>query len=227
MPQIHPHNPNARIYKQYSESDVENALKDISECASLRAISIKYKISVGTLSNKSNGKHALKVGRPNALFSKEEDATVAHIITCAEWGFPMDKHEQAMIVRSYLDLAKRKVAAFKNNVPGKGFALGFLNRHKEKLQMRLVSNYSRQRASLSAAVINEYFNNLELTLRDVPPENIFNYDETNLTDNPGKRKCIIKRGAKYPQRILNETKSAISLMLCGNAVGELLPPYIC
>lgn len=137
----------------------------------------------------------------------------------------MNKNELVIIVQSYLNHAKRKVAAFKNNVPGKGFAIGFLNRHKEKLQMRLVSNYSRKRASLSAAVINEYFNNLELTLRDIPLENIFNYDETNLTDNPGKIKCIIKRGAKYPQRILNETKSAISLMLCG--IGELLPPYVC
>jgi hypothetical protein len=36
--------------------------------------------------------------------------------------------------------------------------------------------------------------------------------------------------AKYPSRIMNETKGAISLMICGNAEGEegeLLPPFVC
>jgi len=120
----------------------------------LRPTSIKYKISAGTLSNISNGKQAKKFGRPNALFPEEEDAVFAHIITCSVWGFPMDKHELAMIIQSYLNKAERKIAAFKNIFPGKGFALGFLNHHKEKLQMRLVSNYSRKGASLLAAVIS-------------------------------------------------------------------------
>jgi len=55
--------------------------------------------------------------------------------------------------------------------------------------------------------------------------NIWNYDETNLTDEPGQKKVVTKRGCKYPERIINSTKSSISLMFCGNAEGELLPPY--
>ena len=59
----------------------------------------------------------------------------------------------------------------------------------------------------------------------VPPENIWNYDETNLTDDPGNKRIITKRGSKHPERIINSTKSAISIMFCGNATGEILPPY--
>ncbi|KAF0748682.1 jerky protein-like [Aphis craccivora] len=56
--------------------------------------------------------------------------------------------------------------------------------------------------------------------------NIYNYDETNLTDNPGQKKVIVKRGSKYPERICNTSKVSISLMMCGNAAGQLLPPYV-
>ncbi|CAK1600329.1 unnamed protein product [Parnassius mnemosyne] len=50
-----------------------------------------------------------------------------------------------------------------------------------------------------------------------------NYDETNLTDC---KTYIYKRGTKYPERILNNSKTAISLMFTGTAHGELLPIYV-
>ncbi len=60
----------------------------------------------------------------------------------------------------------------------------------------------------------------------VPPENIWNYDETNLTDDPGAKKAIFKRGVKYAEQIRNHSKSAISMMFCENAAGDMVPPYI-
>ena len=40
-------------------------------------------------------------------------------------------------------------------------------------------------------------NYLEVTIQDGPLSNICNYNYTNLTDNLGKKKCAMKRGAKY------------------------------
>lgn len=34
------------------------------------------------------------------------------------------------------------------------------------------------------------------------------------------------RGTKYPENICNSSKSSISLMMCGSAAGEIIPPYI-
>nr|CAI5843636.1 unnamed protein product [Callosobruchus analis] len=65
---------------------------------------------------------------------------------------------------------------------------------------------------------------LEIEIKDVDPESIYNYDETNLVDDPGKKKIITKRGCKYPEAIKNSTKAAVSIMVCGNAAEELLPP---
>ncbi|CAK1578715.1 unnamed protein product [Parnassius mnemosyne] len=36
----------------------------------------------------------------------------------------------------------------------------------------------------------------------------------------------MKCGCKYPEAIKNSTKAAVSLMICGNAAGEILPPNV-
>ncbi len=74
--------------------------------------------------------------------------------------------------------------------------------------------------------INQYFDFLGETLKDIPPENIFNIDETNLTDDTGKKRVIAQKGQKYVCNIQNTTKTSISLMFGGSASGVLLPPYV-
>jgi len=56
--------------------------------------------------------------------------------------------------------------------------------------------------------------------------NLYNYDETNLSDDPGSKKCLYKRGVKYPERAKDNTKASISLMFCGSADGCMLPTYV-
>ena len=36
----------------------------------------------------------------------------------------------------------------------------------------------------------------------------------------------MKRGTKYPERIMDTSKVAFSVMFCGNAEGEVLSPYV-
>ncbi|KAI0209227.1 hypothetical protein LSAT2_006116, partial [Lamellibrachia satsuma] len=47
-----------------------------------------------------------------------------------------------------------------------------------------------------------------------------------ITDDPGNKKFIFKRGCRYPERLINTTKSSISIMYAGTAAGHLLPPYV-
>ncbi|KAJ8911226.1 hypothetical protein NQ315_014938 [Exocentrus adspersus] len=74
--------------------------------------------------------------------------------------------------------------------------------------------------------VEEYFENLSRSLVNVPPQNILNFDESNLTDDPGAKKCIFRRGIKYPERVMNTSKSAISIMFAASAAGTVLPPYV-
>ncbi|XP_077969443.1 uncharacterized protein LOC144423754 [Styela clava] len=59
----------------------------------------------------------------------------------------------------------------------------------------------------------------------VPKANIFNCDETNLQDNPGKR-LIVPLGTNRVERIQEHSKTSISLMFCGSAAGVLLSPMV-
>lgn len=111
-------------------------------------------------------------------------------------------------------------------MPGKDWADLFLIRHKEKLSIRLCQNIKRARARVSKEILNNYFDNLAISLADIPPSNIVNYDETNLTDDPGRRKVITKRGCKYLERVMNYSKASTSVMFAAAADGKLLSPYM-
>ncbi|KAJ8969089.1 hypothetical protein NQ314_001933 [Rhamnusium bicolor] len=92
--------------------------------------------------------------------------------------------------------------------------------------MDIFKNLPKYKAQVTPEMINEYFNNLSVTLEGVPPKLIINYDETNLADDPGHTKIIWKRGTKYPEGILNHAKTAISVLFSATADGTMLPPYV-
>ncbi|GLV33348.1 hypothetical protein CBL_08618 [Carabus blaptoides fortunei] len=62
-------------------------------------------------------------------------------------------------------------------------------------------NIKRCRADLNIELLMEYFSHLEETIAGIPPEKKLNYDETNMTDDPGKTKVIVGRGCKQPHRL--------------------------
>ncbi|CAK1581790.1 unnamed protein product [Parnassius mnemosyne] len=66
----------------------------------------------------------------------------------------------------------------------------------------------------------EYFAQLRISLNDIPIDNIVNYDETNLADDPDRKQIITKRGTKYPERVMNHTKAAVSIMKACTAAEE-------
>ncbi|KAG5890972.1 hypothetical protein JTB14_028650 [Gonioctena quinquepunctata] len=100
-----------------------------------------------------------------------------------------------------------------------------LKRHHE-LTVRLAQNMKISRSEITAVEINAYFDNLEECLTDVDPDNIINYDETNLTDDPGQVKVVVRRGVKRALRVMDNSKSSTSLMFAVTASGRRLPPYI-
>jgi hypothetical protein len=123
-------------------------------------------------------------------------AVVDHINVVASWGFPFDFVDVRVLVKTYTEKQGRVVKQFVNNLPSNEFVRSFLSRHKQDLTVRNCQNIKRSRASGSAVEVKEFISNLKTTLdnqgQTIPPQNIFNYDETNLTDDPGTKKCIFK-----------------------------------
>ncbi|KAF4527598.1 hypothetical protein B566_EDAN015152 [Ephemera danica] len=217
--------PGSRPYANFTQEKMQDALKDITNGMSYRQASKKYKINASTLANKLNGKHKSKTGGQTVLTQEEEKALVDCLVITAEWTLPLDINDLRYFTKALLDRKKRNVACFTQNLPGMDWAYSFIKRNHEKLGHRLATNTNLSRAKIGPDDINSYFDNLEVTLDGIPACNIINYDETNVTDDPGKTKVICKRGVKYVEIQRNHSKSSTSLMMAAAANGTLLPPY--
>ena len=219
-----------RPYKPYSELTMEQCLKDIKDKKlSTRKASVEYGIPRSSiiLKMKAIKDNNVALPRRSCIFTtEEEESFVQHAIKMSEFGFPISSYDLRCIVKMYLDSCGRQETRFVGNFPGKRWAESYVQRHNDALSQRFATNIKRARAAINEAVINSYFDNLEKELENIVPENIYNYDETNLVDDPGKKKILAKRGCKYPESIKNSSKASLSIMMCGNAAGEMCPPYV-
>ena len=231
MPRNYERTAGTRTYKCYTAEKLAEALQKIKRGRSIQSVAKEYNIPTGTLSHKMRDKHSRSVGSRTVFSEEEEIEIVDYVLKLAEWGFPMDLTDIRMVAKNTLEKQGRTVIRFRNNLPSSDWAMAFLRRHKQRLTRRTCQNIKSQRAGVNHDTVHEFFHNLEQTLTEddgqcVPPDLIFNYDETNLSDNPGTKKCVFKRGCKYPERIMTSTKSSTSVMFCGSASGEILPPYV-
>lgn len=198
MPRKYQRRLGARSYMDYRKDNVEEALKKIAEEEwSIRRASSTYKIPFGTLLNKFRGAHINKSGGQTVFGPHEEAAIIKAANCCGEWGFALTVTDLRYLAKNYLDSQGRNISKFKFNMPGNDWVQSLLERHKRDISQKVTTNIKRTRANVSRDCIREYFHNLRETLQDIPDSNIFNYDETNLQDDPGKQRMLFRRGTKY------------------------------
>ncbi|KAE9530061.1 hypothetical protein AGLY_011523 [Aphis glycines] len=198
MPRNHKKNFAGRYNLKYTNENLSLAVNAVKrKQLTLRKASEQYGIPRTTLKRKVSGTHTRSYGRQKVLNELEETNLCEG----------------------------RSEKRFKNNLPGTNFVKHFSKRHPE-LSEWFGENIKRARANITNEVVNNFFDNLSQSLENVFPCSIINYDETNFTDDPKKQKIITKRGSKHPENILDASKTSISVMMAGNAEGELLPPYI-
>ena len=108
-----------------------------------------------------------------------------------------------VLAQKYINKIGKKIYGLKNNLPGTDWACNFLIRHKSAISNRKASNISTDRAKITRDVIDRFFDNYVKSVDGVTTDCIINYDETNLTDDPGYKNYFYKRGTKYPERVVN------------------------
>ncbi|KAJ8873075.1 hypothetical protein PR048_026691 [Dryococelus australis] len=97
-------------------------------------------------------------------------------------------------------------------------------KHHPELSVRFAANIKRTRAAINEQILRDYVRNLGEVVKDIPSENIWNFDESNLTDDPGRKTVIVKCGIKYPEKICSQ--KSVSIMIAGSAAGDIPPPYV-
>ncbi|XP_050560611.1 uncharacterized protein LOC126912470 [Spodoptera frugiperda] len=227
MPRVYRPDPTRKRYKKYNIEIIKKAVEEYasSRNVKLEDVAKKYGIHKSVLYRHCT-RDMKQHGGQRALSDETESYLIENINKCAEWGYPLDTLDLRYIVKMYLDKIGIIHKRFKDNFPGPDFVQSFLLRHKNEISQRVCENIKRVRAKVSPDTIKEYFIELEKSLNGVLASNILNYDETNLTDDPGRKKILIKRGCKYPERVLNHTKASVSIMMAGTADGKMLPPYV-
>lgn len=225
MPRTYVRTPGSRQYVNYESDTLEAALDDIKKGRKcLQKASGEYRIPLSTLKSKKYGLHTKSYGGQKRLSTECEGMIASAINTLADWAVPMTGVEVRIFVKDYLDAMQLSNVIFKNNMPGKDWLNGFMNRHR--LTRRMADNVSASRAKITPEAVNCYFDHLAEELRGIPPSNIFNYDETNIRDDPGAVEVIVSRGRRRIERLAEHSKESTSIMFCGNAAGEYLPPMI-
>lgn len=225
MPRKYERRSGNRPYKtNYSDQELASAISDVHNGMSIKKAAEKHRVPRRTLADRLSQTHGQKPGRPT-VFSNSEEAMLRNCLqSVAEWGYPLSVMDFRLIIKGYLEKKERNEKRFKNNVPGVDFIRSFAARNR--ISFRRAGNIRRARSAVDHGDIQDYFDRLRAVLENAPPDCIFNYDETNLTDHPGEKLVMVQRGTKRVERVQEHSKMTTSMMVCGNAAGELLPPMI-
>lgn len=219
-------NRNKKPYHVFNEENITKAANAVRNGMSYRKAEKKFGVPKSSIQRRVKTKQQNHYGRP-PVFTEEDERKITECLgLAAEWGFPLTCFDTRCIVKKMLDKKGITEPRFKNNMPGPKWAKSLMRRQSDELKGRLCKNIKRARAAVTPEMIESYFEELAISLKDVLPEAIINYDETSIQDDPGKKKVIVKRTCKRPERIMDFSKSNFSVMFAGTASGIALPPYI-
>ena len=208
----------------YSEESMETAVNAVKAGASLGKAAKQFGVPKTSLYRKVNGLKSKRPGRQLRLSETCESALLQVINQLSEWNCPLGYVELRLLVKNYLDRRGVADSIFKENMPGIDWAKGFVARHK--LTLRFADKVKSSKFQLSQEVIRNYFQHLEKSLEGVPSSQVYNFDETNITDDPSRKKVIVRRGIRRVQQKCEHSKQAFSVMFCGSACGVHLPPMV-
>ena len=200
---------------------------------SLRTFAKSKGVSYGTAYrwvkkvNKKAGK-----GRPTVLTEEEENLLATALKFLGDSNMGQDRDDIRIMVQEFLNTSKRP-NPFKDSKPGIDWITAFEKRHPE-ISLRSPETLTVARAkSLTPETVNIFFDKYEDLLSQhsdtgLPnePERIFNCDETGLTTSAVDKKIYTRRGKKDAYLLqANCGKSSYSVLVCGSAAGQLLPPF--
>mmetsp|Transcript_7319 Transcript_7319/g.18784 ORF Transcript_7319/g.18784 Transcript_7319/m.18784 type:complete len:294 (-) Transcript_7319:69-950(-) len=103
----------------------------------------------------------------------------------------------------------------------------FLARHPE-LRERVVDNRDPKRWKVSVADIKSLYDILERYRQAYPgltPAYIANLDETGLTPERRKKRCLAAKGARRTHALINDQRFSMTVLPCIFADGTSMPPH--
>lgn len=210
---------------------IEAARKGMAKSKAARMYGVPRTTLVQKLKGRGKPPQKQKVG-PVGVFSEDEEAELEKwLYRMAETGFPVTMDQLLDNVRDLITNLNRKTP-FKEDRPGRKWLLLFKRRHPE-ITSRLAQNLSRSRATLTKESLQGWFRDIQLylsknNLLDVvsDPKRVFNMDESAFFLSPTPGKVLVNRNSRVTYNFsANSDRECTTVLLGGNAAGDLVPPY--
>ena len=164
MPRNYKPDPRGKTYKKHTPEAINQALADHGRGMSFRSCSKKYGIPIAVLCRRAKTPNMKTQGGQTALDLELESYMARRVATCASWGFPLDHMDIRFLVKGYLDRRGVSIRRFQANLPSKDWVNSFVRRNCDIVAHRICQNIKPSRASLSPAIIEAYFSNLEKSI---------------------------------------------------------------
>ena len=221
-------------WKQEQLEAALNMIESGKEKETIHKLAKKHGIPLSTLYDHARKKVSKnRASRPTVLTWVEEEELVYCCQVLQEMGFGMTKENVTAIATDYVSTKGRR-NPFHGGVPGKDWWIGFLQRWP-KLVERKPQHLSKQRASsANPATVEEYFKKVGKLMDDLGithcedlDRRVWNCDETGVATAVASKVILARRGSKWVHEVGGGSgRELITLMGCGSAAGERLPPMI-
>lgn len=216
---------------KYSKDDLRRALDAIKNGTPCLAAAKQYNVPRTTLIGKIKGIYPeeCRSGAPSVLTVNEENLLVQWLINMGRMGFPVTKDQFLDSVSLLIKNLKRS-NNFTDGRPGRHWYELFTKRHPD-ISERIAQNLCASRAAVTEnkirnwhKEIEEYFISNKINITD--PKRIFNTDESAFFLSPKGRKVLAKKGSKSLHNRSGDDKECLTVLITGNAAGQLAPPMV-
>lgn len=226
---------NRGIRSRWKKEDLENAVKAVQEGhMSRQGASKAFSIPRRTLSRyvDSNNTSKARMGRKPVLTANQEEELSGRIIRLAEVGYPLTSRTLRRCVFNFCteNGIENKFSSM-SKMAGRYWLDGFLKRNPAIRQRKAQSMNPARAQKLNKFIVNDYFSKLKNILLELnlmnSPEKIFNVDEKGCRLSLHHQQSVLaKKGAKRVHLVAPEHGENVTIVSCGSALGNSIPPTI-
>lgn len=215
--------------KQYTEEAISAAVADVRNSKlSIRKAAAKYKVPKSTISDRLTGKvtDGSKWGSKRVLSGTDENQMIDCAINRSQMGIGFSKSN---FLRFAGAMAESRGLRFKHGKPFDMWWRRFKARHDTFSLRSPEATASVRHDAMTRQRMARYFHELgniiqSPNLKD-HPSRIWNIDETGITMSQKPNKVLAKKGAKTVHGKVSMSRELITVIACGNANGDYLPPH--
>jgi hypothetical protein len=217
--------------RSYSINHLQAAVNAVKAGATSQSAAFEFGVPRTTILDHVRGTHTGKHGHRTVLTNEEEETIVSAIEYCGRFGWPCTRVHVRQMVQDYCKSVKRSVP-WGPDGPGDDFLRLFDKRWAHRISKRKTELLTAAASkSLSNENLQSFFDKV-MALYDeedlhAHPERVFNADETGLNTDGTVAAAYLKKGTKVAVTINpSGGKVQYSVLICGNAVGTMLPPFV-